>query len=726
MAGDRKISELPSLVQNQVNITTDVLPIVTPSDTIKNKKITAQALVNAVTSTMGLISSSAQITALGFISESQSSTILTHLELTSSPFIYEPIVSTVTFTKENYGDQVDTIDTNVGITRRNNQGIYNPFLETEWDSTTSDGVSPTGSLWNVDGWGDLTNLDQRRYFSFYDAHTGSLGNNVLSAEQVMYDTFNDKYYKFDFTVWGNSGVGAPVTYTRTQINPTTGAVIGEPFTFVKAGYEDPTTVNDPIDTNMTFARGNNQGLYNIALEAAWSTAGDGEASPEGTEWNADGWDNLELVSQRTYTSFYDALGGNIGENIVGTELVMHDTINDKYYTFKFSGWTQNNQGGGFSYTRGLINTSNLFVKPDNDTETRDVFVEDDIAITRDENGGIYNPYRDNDGWNEDVSPDGTLWNIEGWDDLRDVTTRNYQPFYAAFGYGGLGNKVVGTECVMYIPDTDTYYAIKFLSWTQGGGGGFSYLRYQIDTDSLAEGIRFADGTSLKTASGLGKVKARFAGNRRIEEQTGYIVVSVTEAITSSSVEATVYQNNNGNFDFYVVHTTEIETLYDNQDSFTKLEFSFDGGSTWKETVFGGGSRGNWWQLYFPDSNPENYETVTAGQTLLYRVTVGGAPVRWFNAEGDNFRGAVIEYHAYSQDAGTIIGTIHIADDDGDDNINHTETFSGDDSDLAQVELWYRNPEGNEREIWFRRLDGEADTVKIQWIARMFYGSEYYD
>jgi hypothetical protein len=519
---------------------------------------------------------------------------------------------------------------------------------------------------------------------------------------------------------GGGGTSLPylqLTNSAIVYNP----YIGEVVSFIKSDYGDEV---DEIDENFSITRGVQRGIYNPILEEGWDTDFP-YTSPSGSLWNADGWGDLKDTTQRSYTTFYEALGGNIGENVVGTELILHDTINDKYYAVKFSSWTQNAEGGGFSYTRQQINTSNYFFKPDNDTDTIDVFLEDDgegsgIGITRGANNGIYNPYRE-DGWDSDVSPSGTLWNVDGWGDFSDLTDRTYQSFYAAFGYGGLGNKVVGTECVMYIPETDEYYAIQFQSWTQSGGGGFSYVRYPIDLTQLNEGVKFSDGTVLKSAKGLGNVKATFEGNRRIEESVGYVSVSVTEAIVGDSVEATVYQNNNGGFDFYVVDTQELIEL--SESSYTKLEFSFDGGNTWKELILSGGN-GVSRQIYFADDS-QGYETVTQGQTLFYRVTTGGEPVRWFNASGANFRGAIIEYHAYSTDSGTIIGTIWIADDSGDDIISHIETTSGGDN-LSNVELWYRPSNADEREIWFRRLDGEADTLKIQWIAKMFYGSEYYD
>ena len=655
----------------------------------------------------------------------------TNIELTNDAIIFNSYSgSPFTFTKTDYGDEVDIIDTNIAITRGNNQGIYNPFLEPKWDDTNNDGTSPLNTLWNRDGWDDLTNVSGRTYYSFYEIFGGNIGSNVLNTELVMKDITNDKYYTFIFTVWGNSNQGAPVTYTRQQIDSITGNNIGSPVTFIKLGYQDPTVVNDQIDTDLIIARGNNQGIYNIAIEPSWNSQGDEEDSPEGTLWNSDGWGDLKNTTQRNYTTFYDSIDGDIGENILGKELIMFDTLNEKYYTFKFSSWTQNNNGGGFSYTRRLLNTNNIFIKPDNNNQTIDIFVEDDgegsgIGITRDINGGIYNPFRE-EGWDSDISPSGTLWNIDGWNDFSNLTTRLYQPFYATFGYGGLGNKVLGTKCVMYIPDTEEYYVIEFISWTQGGGGGFSYYRYKIDTTKLNEGIRFADNSVLKSAEGIGKVKSKSSGNRSIEEETGYVEINLTQAVIGNSVEATVYQNNNGSFDFFIIDTPELIELNNNQDSFSRIDFSFDEGSTWREVVLSGGATGVWRQIYFTVDDPDNYVTVTQGETLLYRVTVGGDPVMWFNATKQNFRGAIIDYHAYSVNSGTIIGTIHIADDDGDDNITHTETTSGS-SNINQINLWVRNADNsNEKQIWAERLDGQDDTIKIQWIAKLFYGSEYYD
>jgi hypothetical protein len=522
---------------------------------------------------------------------------------------------------------------------------------------------------------------------------------------------------------GEGGGGDPVT-TLSHVELTNKAFIFEPYvselvTFTKTDYGDEV---DTIDTNMAITRGENQGIYNPLLEDGW----DSGVSPSGSLWNIDGWGLLNDVKERFYTTFIEVMNYKIGNNVVGKELVMHDTINNKYYAIKFNSWTRAGEGGGFSYTRQLINTNQYFVKTDFGDEV-DV-ISDELHITRGNQGWLYNPLFDDTSREE--TPTNSLWNNEGWDDLSNVADRIYQPIYSI--WGSYFRNIVGAKMIMKDTSTNKYYAIKFTSWTPGNGGGFSYIRYELDATQLNEGIRFADGTVLKTAKELGNVKSRAPRNRKIVEATGYAEVSVERAVFSDNVEATIYQDNNGDFDFYVIDTQELIDLHNNQETFTRIEFSFDNGDTWIHSILSGGQTGVWRQIYFADNNTP-YVTVTQGQTVLYRTVVGGDPVRWFLAEGNppgsiaagnNFRGAVIDFHAYSVTTGTIVGTIHIARDSGDSNVVHTESTSGN-SDLQYVDMWHI-VDNDERELWFRRLDGEPDTLKVHWIAKKFYGDEYYD
>jgi hypothetical protein len=651
-----------------------------------------------------------------------SSSVLPYLELTNDPFIFDPFVGEqVIFTKEDYATgeaATDYIDTSIAITRGNNQGIYNPILETQWDDNDNDGTSPVGTLWNTDGWDDLTNLTTRNYYSFYDAYLGRIGNNILSSEAIMKDVANNKYYKFEFTVWGQSSQGAPVTYTRTEIDPVTGEAIGEPILFEKAGYADPTQVNDPVDEGVTLARGNNQGLFNIAQEPEWNDQGDGEDSPEGTLWNADGWGRLNNVKNRTYVPFKEALDYAIGENILGTELVMWDTINDKYYAFKFSSWTRNNEGGGFAYTRQLVNTSQLFVKTDYGSEVDEI--SEGLHITRGEQGWLYNPLED-DGYDDDT-PTGSVWNNDGWDDLSDVETRTYVPLETI--WGGNFNNIPGAKMVMRDETTGKYWAIQFLTWTQGqNGGGFSYDRYELDTDQLQEGVKFADGSVLKSAEGIGRVKLTAPGRRRIEEVAGYKSVTVTERVTQASVSATSWDQRINSRYIYITWDADLYEYF-NGDTYYQLEISLDN-NTWYAAEEDGWSTNNYLGIELLN---DRRITVNQGDTIYYRVSTGGEPQVWWDKNdlpggGSNFRGAVIDYHAYTGDA-TFIGTIHIVDDNGEEHITHTEVSSGSD-DSENDDLWFVQDD-REGTISYRRIDGDSNRLRIQWTAKVFYGSEYYD
>lgn len=120
------------------------------------------------------------------------------------------------------------------------------------------------------------------------------------------------------------------------------------------------------------------------------------------------------------------------------------------------------------------------------------------------------------------------------------------------------------------------------------------------------------------------------------------------------------------------------------------------------------------------------DTIT-GNTINDLVPI--EPVKWWDAadlpNGDtNFRGAIIDYHAYSTDCGTMIGTIKIANDSGDNTVTHSEVASGA-SDTAHIKFWGRT--GGEGQLYFYRTDGEDDlNVKIQWTAKVFYGPEFWD
>ena len=606
-----------------------------------------------------------------------------YLELTNDPFIIQPVIleNPVTVTAPVSG-QGATVDVVIGA---------GPVI----DSLT---INNAGSGYVVG----------QRYKVWYYNVGGQNGtpSNIL----------------FEIATVGASGEILTVNTPAFE-----GVADNVPATYSGVSIEMYSSVVDEISPGVVLTRGINQGLYNIAEELEYDN--NSYASPLLTEWNGDGWTNLVGIGNRSFTTFRSALGGQVGNNIVSAELVMRDTTTDKYYKFDFSNWGQNN-GGSYSYTRTEITDPNYFRKTDNGSEV-DVIIPDDgagagVGITRAGNNGIYNPYREGS-WDGDVTPSGTQWNLDGWDDLSDVETRTYTNFFAAYGNGGLGNKVPGSKAVMYVPDNGKYYAIQWLSWTQGGnGGGFSYVRNELDLTQLQQGVKFTDGTVLTSASGLGRVKSTASNGRRIEEAVGSNTVSVT-AVTTVNITATASRSVVGDSRFWVSNTaTDIAAIINDFNAFDvqsqdSIQFSLDN-STWN--TYNGGYSGELGEIGVQcDGGPFTYNL---GDTIYFRYDTGGAPVVWWSSAdlpggSAGFRGAVIDYHAYTGEA-TWIGTIHIVDDDNDENISHTEVSSGS-TDSENDDLWVVTNEGT---ISYRRIDGEANTLKIHWTAKVFYGDETYD
>jgi hypothetical protein len=240
-----------------------------------------------------------------------------------------------------------------------------------------------------------------------------------------------------------------------------------------------------------------------------------------------------------------------------------------------------------------------------------------------------------------------------------------------------------------------------------------------------DGIRFSDGTTLNSAEGIGRVKLTSPGNRRIEEVYGYNTVSVTSRTTGNTTTTTAFASNAGGTRSVSLSASgaarDALIALANGSVYYRVQVSLNQQDWATGTIDGWGTND---VIIFFENNVRL--PVAQGATVYYRALTGGAPVTWWNKSNlpggsSNFRGAVIKYHAYTGDS-TWIGTIHIVDDDDEEHITHTEVQSGS-SDGENDDLWYVTSEG---QIQYRRLDGDSSTLKIQWSATVFYGSEYFD
>lgn len=124
----------------------------------------------------------------------------------------------------------------------------------------------------------------------------------------------------------------------------------------------------------------------------------------------------------------------------------------------------------------------------------------------------------------------------------------------------------------------------------------------------------------------------------------------------------------------------------------------------------------------PNDNVWRIEDYNGGAAVSYNGNDYDA--KWFDianhtSGNGNFRGAIIQYHAFTND-GTIIGTIHLANDYNQESATHTEHLSGG-TNLQHVSLWDCN---NDRgQLYFKMTNGNSSNLMIQWTAKIFYGSE---
>jgi hypothetical protein len=187
--------------------------------------------------------------------------------------------------------------------------------------------------------------------------------NPISAPNLVYKTG-------DQTISGNKTFqNSKVNISGSSLNFGNFIQLGAPVTVTQSN-NTTTQIIDSIDTNVQITRGSHLAIYNPDQEGSWNGS-----TPTYTEWNADGWSNLTNFSSRTYYNLYDVpqFYYQIGSYIVGKELIMHDTFNNKYYKFYFTNWmagastSWNNNNdtippityAGFQYTRTRIISANI-------------------------------------------------------------------------------------------------------------------------------------------------------------------------------------------------------------------------------------------------------------------------------------------------------------------------------------------------------------------------------
>ena len=105
---------------------------------------------------------------------------------------------------------------------------------------------------------------------------------------------------------------------------------------------------DYLTDNVILSRGDEGPLCNVVIDTC--SSGSARSKPGDTEWAVG---NLADYQTLTYDSLLETAGGfgELGDNIVGLDLVLHLITDDIYLQVEVTSWDQGGSGGGFSYTR---------------------------------------------------------------------------------------------------------------------------------------------------------------------------------------------------------------------------------------------------------------------------------------------------------------------------------------------------------------------------------------
>ncbi len=171
---------------------------------------------------------------------------------------------------------------------------------------------------------------------FLDADGDGYGNQevpVTACEQpenfvTNFDDFNDNDPKLNpESIWS----GPKITFTKPSNS-----------SFVLAENQDR------IASTVWLTRAESGGLINVVDETFF----DRNSSPSNTYWARGTTDDF---SDLYFTTFRAALYHDIGDEIIGTELVMYIPDEGIFIDFKFSRWENSYEGAGYTYERSTPN-----------------------------------------------------------------------------------------------------------------------------------------------------------------------------------------------------------------------------------------------------------------------------------------------------------------------------------------------------------------------------------
>ena len=315
---------------------------------------------------------------------------------------------------------------------------------------------------------------------------------------------------------------------------------------------------------------------------------------------------------------------------------------------------------------------------------------------------------------------------------------------SAFGEGSSYVTLYQDSIFAMIATNANITSLAYTGETGSDGSGYK----EFLTGNLFYAIRFENLQHVKSSGSLTdgeliKFSHKLIGNsenistwKNPQSQNNWIIenyndgkfvtLSSKNLIEGTAPTITTFEALN---DVNIIRAVWSQELYDfinGLPNYSLAEFSLDTGNTWIEFQ---GSWGNNPGAGFMEFSLNQNITYLQGVNVLFRYFTGGTPVIWWDKQntpsGSNgdVRGAIINYHALTDD-GTIIGTIHISRDTGDEEVIHTESKSGG-NNLQYHDLWYCTQEGVLKYRYNQATHTEKN-LRIHWTSTVFNGQDFWD
>lgn len=482
-------------------------------------------------------------------------------------------------------------------------------------------------------------------------------------------------------------------YVRLTATATPIVSFGESVSFAKPDYQTETV--DNIGPGVAIARGNNQGLYNPLVDANYNASNNG---PTHTQWNNQGWSNLSNVTTRTYESWESAVNGN-PPNSIGQELVMHDTLNDKYYKVMFSGWTQNNNGGGFAYTREEIVIS---------------YSQTGIRFT---DGTVQNTAYPGDTSTKLAFTDWKIVDVSGSNTFTFAPQQNLTENHSTVSSSG---DVLTPRTVTTVQaGTD----VNFIAMPKGSifedGWIWEDPNFQVKLNGVEIGP-YIGGSSV--------------GNENFDRLQTSIPVTYNAGDTVEYTLRTYSANNTMMFGHPNTFNFDRNWIFNAMDNGTaNIEINGNQHTIVGIGTYGDGENERVSIQITPEASFGNNYSVNIPYRTPFQPQPWLLPLRDFALGSANLRGYKIDYHYYSPSYGTGIGSITYAGDTYNANVIQVNAVSGKSGNYSNdviIADWDRYINGagwrNHKALFGYNTDNVNEPVKIHWSGKAFYSSDSND